>query len=119
MAKRERDPETGKFLSKEEIEQQNIDIENIDTQDDVAIFASAGPGTCNFRNLVITMDPAEKRTKENPGKKGKRIKFKDGRYETNNKEEIEFLLWKCDNPRIYSKIKCIQLPEKYKKKEVS
>jgi len=115
MAKRERDPETGKFISKDGRER----LENIDTQDNVAIFASAGPGTCNIKQLILTMETSEKRTKENPGKKGKTIKFRNGQYKTKKPKEIEFLLWKCDNPKIYSKIKCIQLPEKYKKQEVS
>jgi hypothetical protein len=118
MGERPRDPETGKFLSKEETDNM-VDVEDIDTQDNVAIFASAGPGTCNFRNLILTVKPREVRDKNKPGEKGKKIRFKDGRYRTKNPEEIEFLLWKCDHPIIYSKIKCVQLPEKYKKQEVS
>jgi len=115
MAERPRDPETGKFLSKEEIEA----LENVDMQEGYAIFASAGPDTCNFRNLIITMKAAEFRTKENPGTKGKRIEFSDGRYKTKDKDEIGFLLWKCDHPIKYSKIKCIQLPDWYKKDKES
>lgn len=113
MAEKPRDPKTGKFLSEDEIEDK-VDIEDIDTQDDVAIFASAGPGTCGFKSLTLTMEPSELGES-----KGKQIRFSNGRYKTKDPEEIEFLLWKCDHPIIYSKIKCVQLPEKYKKQEVS
>jgi hypothetical protein len=113
MGERPRDPETGKFLSKEEREN-IVEIKDIDTQNDVAIFASDGPGTCGFRNLTMTMEPSELGEA-----RGKQIRFKDGRYKTKDPEEIDFLLWKCEHPIIYSKIKCVQLTEKYKKQEVS
>lgn len=123
MGKRPRDPESGKFLSKEEIEQQKNKLENINTQDDVAIFACDGPGTSGFRNTILTMKPREIKDKNKPGKKGKQIRFKDGRYETKDPDEIDFLLWKCDHPIMYSRIKCVQIPKWYKerqnKKEVS
>lgn len=110
---RKRDPETGKFLSKEEEER----LKNVDTQSEYAIFASAGPGTSNFSDLTISMESAEYRTKENPGKKGHIIEFHNGQYKTKDPKEIEFLLWKCEHPIKYSQIKCIQLPGEYKDKE--
>jgi len=109
---RTKDPETGKFMTEEEAKEK---LKNVDVQNDYAIFASAGKDTSNFSGLIMTMQAAEYRTSNRDGTKGKRIEFNDGRYKTKNKEEIEFLLWKCDNPIKYSKIKCIQLPDWYKK----
>jgi hypothetical protein len=68
-----------------------------------AIFASVGPGTSNFTNLKITMQPGIMH-----GQKGKHIEFKNGRYVTKNLEEIKFLKHKEANPIVFSKIKCIQ-----------
>lgn len=77
-----------------------------------AIFASVGKGTCGFRNLTLTMQAGEiYREKGKRNIKGKRIEFgPNGKYETKDTEEINFLKWKEKNPNPFSKIKCVQEP---------
>ena len=50
-----------------------------------AIFGS------KYRNYTVVMETAEKATKDDPGKKGKRLKFYDGQYKTTDPKEAEFL----------------------------
>lgn len=75
-----------------------------------AIFASVGKGTCEFRNLTLTMEAGEiYREKGKKNIRGKRIEFgPNGKYETTDTEEIEFLKWKEETPAPFSRIKCIQ-----------
>lgn len=73
-----------------------------------AIFSS------NFRNLVLTMEPGEINREKGGGKskKGKRIRFEpDGKYETKNADEINFLMEKSKHPTPFSRIKCVQEAE--------
>lgn len=88
-----RDPETGRFMSKK--------------YDGVAVYASTGPGTCNIKNLILTMEPA--RMGETSGKT---IEFKNGMYKTSDPKEIEFLDWKEKHPKPFSAIKRIQKLDK-------
>ena len=45
----------------------------------------------DFKEYVATMEPGEIKTKEKPGKKGRRIQFIDGKYTTSNMDEYKFL----------------------------
>lgn len=78
-----------------------------------AIFASVGEGTCGFRNLTLTMEAGEiYREKGKKNIRGKRIEFgPNGKYETTDTEEINFLKWKEENSAPFSRIKCIQEAE--------
>ena len=99
-----RDPKTGKFVS---------------DKGNVAVYTSTGPGTFNIRELILTMEPAMTKKANGRTTSGKRIDFKDGKYETSDPKEIEFLNWKCENPKPFSAIRCIQEMKEEKEKEVS
>jgi len=64
---------------------------------DIAIFVS------NFKNLRINMEPSVLNSK-----KGRTIKFLDGKYKTKDPEEIKFLKGVEAKPSAFVKINCIQ-----------
>lgn len=43
------------------------------------------------KNLCVAYESAESKTPLNPGKDGKRIQFRDGRYATDDPAEIKYL----------------------------
>jgi len=44
-----------------------------------------------YLNLIVVMESGEEATRDYPGKKGRRIEFVNGKYETYDEEEIVFL----------------------------